>query len=135
MKRTVIMLAIAAVACTGTPYRVPTPDYEPTKYVQVGYADGGAGGVLIAGLIPVNYTNTTERAVQQAIAKNGGDAIAELTVTEHWYYAYVMIGRSVRVHGLVLRKLKPGETESDYERGRREERERIERERGATHNR
>jgi hypothetical protein len=146
MKRIAIACSVALgfLACTGAPYRLPIPaDYDHAKYRELGPADGHVlgrvWGILVP-FIPVNATNTTGRAIDRAIRSVGGDpsrgdVLTDVMVTERYSWSPITWSRAVFVHGIVLRKRKPGEPEepeSDYDRGRREERERLERDRGTT---
>jgi hypothetical protein len=122
----VAVLSLGLIACTGDPYRLPTPpEYDRTKYRELGYVEAHAVGRLLS-YIPIGATDSIERAMKLALAKSGGDALTEVTVTQRWSII-LFTSQRVSVRALALKKIQPGEPETDYERGRREMREQIER--------
>jgi hypothetical protein len=129
MRIAMIALALVLVGCMGTPYRLPIPaEYDHAVYREVGFAEGVATGRVVL-YYPIGINDVIERATKEAIAKNGGDALAYVIVQQK-YSLFPFFGIRVFARGMVLRKIKPGEAESDYDRGRREERERLELEHG-----
>ena len=102
-----ILLLAAAVslsACTGSFYKVPSPDYDRAKYEEVGTDSVTATGIHLFQLFPINLTNKIERAVEQLIAQNGGDTVTDIEVQERWFWAYVLNGYKTEVRGTVLKK-------------------------------
>jgi hypothetical protein len=124
------VLALAALGCAGTgdPYRMPLPGYDRAQCRELGPAEGYAVGRLLS-YIPFGMKDVIERATQEAIAKNNGNAITDVVTVERYSLSPIFISHGIRVSGIVLRCGPRAEPESDYERGRREERERIELER------
>src|SRR5258708_3153598 len=101
MRIAMSVLALVLVACTGTPYRLPLPEYDMTKCRELGYAEGYATGKMLS-YFPIGMNDVIERATKQAIEKNGGDTITEVITTER-YTIGLFISHGIRVRGLVLK--------------------------------
>ena len=109
---------------------MPLPEYDRTAFRELGRAEGYAKGQLLLTYFPIGFNNIVERATKQAIDKNGGDAITDVIVMERYSISPIFISKGIHVRGMVLKRIAPArEPETDYERGRREERERLLRER------
>src|SRR5258707_1331847 len=120
-----MVAVLSALACTGTPYRMPLPEYDRTKCRELGYSEGNANGRMLL-YFPLHMNNLIESATKQAIEKNGGDSITDVITVER--YGGLGTSHAIRVRGVVP-KCKGPLPESDYDRGIREEQERIEGER------
>ncbi|MGH7288042.1 MAG: hypothetical protein ACREI8_08515 [Myxococcota bacterium] len=104
--RVLLWLAIASAlgGCTGVPYRIPGVEVDPTRYEVLGEAEGKTTGIMLFNVIPIQQNDKIARAVDQAIRSKGGDRLADVTVQESWFWAYVLNGYRVHVKGTVLRE-------------------------------
>lgn len=91
-------------ACVGNTYSIPTPAYDAAKYEVVGDASTTKTGIMLLQLIPIGQNDKIERAMQLLMQEKGGDALADVTIRESWFWAYVLNGYSVKVEAKVLRK-------------------------------
>ena len=79
-------------------------DVEPGLYDVVGTGEMDATGLQLLGVIPIQNNNKIERAVQQILADHGGDELIDISITESWWWAYVINGYKVHLTGTVLKK-------------------------------
>ena len=47
---------------------------------------------------------SSQRAMTRMMQEKGGDALADVTIRESWFWAYVLNGYSVKIEGKVLKK-------------------------------
>lgn len=105
LRKYLLVLSLITVAgCTGQYYKVPTPEYDATKYEVVGKGTETSTGIMLFNFIPINENNKIERATQQLISSKGGDTITDLTIRERWFWAYVLNGYKFDVEGTILKR-------------------------------
>ena len=75
----------------------------PSAYSVVGPARGGACGVLLFGLIPINVNDRTRRAYEQAVANGNGTALVDTEIRDRWYYLYIGEMLCTDVQGTAIR--------------------------------
>src|SRR4029434_7387765 len=88
VKRIAIVWATALVGCVGcasASYRVAHVELDPTKYEQLGYAEGDATWVLILNIIPFGRPDQIHRAMEDAIQSKHGEEIVDVTIEESWF--------------------------------------------------
>ena len=94
-------------ACSGGFYKIPTPDYDATKYTVVTSDTVTTTGVMLFQFIPIDFNEKIQRALENLKAKNGGDALTDITIQESWFWAYILNGYSEEVHATILKKKPP----------------------------
>ncbi len=99
-----LLYLIAVAGCTGPAYKMASVDVERGEYDVVGPGEMEATGLLVLGLIPVQQNDKIERAVQRILDDHGGDELIDISITESWWWGYVMNGYKVHVTGTVLKK-------------------------------
>jgi hypothetical protein len=93
-----------ASGCTGIPYKLASVEPDPATYEVLGQATARGRGYMVLNVIPVNQNNKIERAIEAAIQSKGGDELIDISVTESWFWAYVLNSYAVDVEGTVIKK-------------------------------
>jgi hypothetical protein len=91
-------------ACTGRTYTMAQVDLDPSRYERMGEAEIKTTGLMLFSLIPIQQTNKIERAANYIIEQKGGDDLVNISVTESWFWAYVLNGYQVTMSGTVVKK-------------------------------
>lgn len=107
MRFTVASLAITAaltMGCSGVAYRMASVPVDTSQYVVVGEGEMSATGLQLFSIIPIQNTNKLQRAVDRILEDNNGDELINISVTESWWWAYILNGYKVDVSGTVLKK-------------------------------
>jgi len=59
-------------------------------------------GLMILGLIPVKQNERFVDAYNQAAAKAGGTRLTDVTISERWWWGYVLNGYVFKVQGTAV---------------------------------
>ena len=95
------VLLIATVACHSTQVRIPTAPVGPNEK-SLGPTEGSSVGLLLFGFIPINQNERFERAYNQAVQQKGGTRLADVTISERWWWGYVINGYIFKVQGTAV---------------------------------
>jgi len=96
-----ILIVSFALGCASVPLEIPNAgkmDYE-----EIGEGVGSATGVMLFQLIPLGQNTRFQRAYQAAVDSRGGDALLNPTVSERWFWAYILNGYTTTVRGTVIK--------------------------------
>lgn len=95
------VLLITTAACHSTQVKIPTAPVGPNEKV-LGQTDGTSLGMLLFGVIPINQNTRFEKAYQQAVQKAGATRLTDVTISERWWWGYVLNGYVFRVQGTAV---------------------------------
>ena len=90
MRKTVTMLAIMGLlaGCASDPFRIPqAPAGKDCTPVMA--TEGGAGAMLLFGVIPAGKNGMVERAYSEALQKGGGDVLLNPVYEDRWAWTPV----------------------------------------------
>jgi hypothetical protein len=100
---TVALLAsMALCACSSAPKIVaPIP---PQQFERLGTAKGGACGVHLFNIIPINYNSRVQRAYTQTMINvPSATGVINVKYEEDWYYIGIGTMRCVRMTGEAIK--------------------------------
>lgn len=95
------VLLIATAACHSTQVKIPTAPIGPNEKA-LGQTEGSSTAVMILGLIPINHDERHVKAYNQAVAKLGGSRLTDVTISERWWWGYVVNGYNFKVQGTAV---------------------------------
>ena len=95
-------VALFAVGCSSGPVLVGSR--PPSAYEVVGPASGGACGVLLFSIIPIQVNSRTKRAYADALADKGTALINTEIQNSWWYIPYVGPMYCTTVLGTAIRE-------------------------------
>ncbi|MGQ0666030.1 MAG: hypothetical protein ACT4O4_03265 [Nitrospiraceae bacterium] len=94
-------LLITTAACQSTQVKIPTAPVGPNEKA-LGTTEGSSVGMLLFGLIPINQNDRFENAYNQAVQKAGGTRLTDVTISERWWWGYVLNGYVFKVQGTAV---------------------------------
>ena len=95
-------LLLLCAACYSSPLTIPTPPLAANERV-LGEADGSATGLMLFQVIPINQNERYVNAYHRALEKYpGATRILDPTITEHWFWAYILNGYIFEVKGTAV---------------------------------
>jgi hypothetical protein len=95
------VLLITTAACHSTQVRIPTAPVGPNEKV-LGITEGSSVGMLLFGFIPIKQNERFENAYNQAVQKAGGSRLTDVTISERWWWGYVINGYVFKVQGTAV---------------------------------
>jgi hypothetical protein len=102
MKRVSLFLGAAllltTVACHSSQLRIQADPPGPNERLT-GIADGHSGGFMLMGFIPINQNHRFERAYTSALQKSGSTRLADVIVSERWFWTPAGNGFIFHVQG------------------------------------
>ena len=105
MKKTlvaVIGLALSAAACSGVPLKMNNPRLP--NETSLGEVEGSSTGIMLLQFIPIGQNQRFEVAYERALASApGATHLANVTISENWFWAYILNGYSTTVHGTAVK--------------------------------
>jgi hypothetical protein len=94
-------LLLAMAACHSTQARIPTAPVGPNEKT-LGSTEGSSVGMLLFGFIPINQNERFANAYNQAVQKAGGTRLTDVTISERWWWGYVLNGYVFKVQGTAV---------------------------------
>ena len=64
-----------------------------------GTGEGSSTGVMLFQFIPINQNDRFVDSYRQALAQRGGTRLVDVTITERWFWAWVLNGYIFHVKG------------------------------------
>lgn len=105
MKIQKLILALTAIAflasCSSQSFRVGAQQGRP--YEVVGKGEGAATGIMLFQFIPIGQNTKLSRAYDASLRNLQGDDLINTTITESWFWAYVLNGYKTKIEGDVIR--------------------------------
>lgn len=95
------VLLITTAACHSTQVKIPTAPVGPNEKA-LGPTEGRSLGMLLFGVIPINQNTRFEKAYQEAVQKAGATRLTDVTISERWWWGYVLNGYVFRVQGTAV---------------------------------
>ena len=91
-------LLVSTVACHSSQLRIPGDPISPNEK-STGIADAHASGFMLLGVIPIAQNNRFERAYAAALQRSGSTRLADVVVSERWFWTPVGNGFVFHVQG------------------------------------
>jgi len=95
------VLLITTAACQSTQVRIPTAPVGPNEKA-LGTTEGESVGLLLFGFIPIKQNERFVNAYNQAVQKAGGTRLTDVTISERWWWGYVIFGYVFKVQGTAV---------------------------------
>ena len=92
------LLAFTIAACHSVPLTIPSAPVGPNEQ-QLGVGEGSSTGIMLFQFIPINQNDRFVDAYRQALAQSGGTRLTNITITERWFWAWVLNGYIFHVKG------------------------------------
>ncbi len=95
------VLLVSTAACHSTQVRIPTAPVGPNEKA-LGATEGSSVGMLLFGFIPIIQNERFENAYNKALQKAGGTRLTDVTISERWWWGYVLNGYVFKVQGTAV---------------------------------
>jgi hypothetical protein len=95
-------LLVTTVACQSTQVKIPTAPIGANEK-SLGPTEGTSTGMLVFGVIPINQNERFENAYNQAVQKAGATRLTDVTISERWWWGYVLNGYVFKVQGTAVK--------------------------------
>ena len=93
-----VVLLVSTTACHSSQLRIPTDPVGPNER-STGVADAHAGGFMLFGFIPINQNSRFQRAYTAALQRSGSTRLADIVISERWFWTPVGDGFVFQVQG------------------------------------
>lgn len=95
------LLLLTTVACQSTSLRFPSAPIGPNEK-SLGPTEATSTGIMLFGVIPINQNKRFENAMNEAAKKAGGTRLTDVTISEQWFWAFVLDGFIFKVQGTAV---------------------------------
>lgn len=96
-----LLLSLTIAACQSTSLHFPADPIGPNEKL-LGPTEATSVGLMLFGFIPINQNTRFEDAMREAAAKGGGTRVTDVTISERWFWAYVLEGFIFKVQGTAV---------------------------------
>ena len=96
-----MILLLTTVACQSTNLRFPSAPIGPNEK-SLGPTEATSTGIMLFGCIPINQNTRFENAMAEAARKAGGTRLTDVTISERWFWAFVLDGFIFKVQGTAV---------------------------------
>lgn len=93
-----VVLGLTLTACQSAPLLIPSAPLGPNEK-RLGVGEGSSTGIMLFQFIPINQNDRFVDAYRQALAQSGGTRLVDVTITERWFWAWVLNGYIFHVKG------------------------------------
>ena len=94
-------LLFLAAACQSTTVKLPSASIGPDEKA-LGPTEGSSTGIMLLGFIPIIQNTRFENAYSEAVQKGGGTRLTDVTISEQWFWAFILNGYIFDVHGTAV---------------------------------
>jgi hypothetical protein len=94
-------LLLGAMACHSTRVHIPTAPIGPNEK-SLGATWGDDVGMLLFGFIPIRQNDRFVEAYTEALQKAGATRLTDVTISERWWWGYVINGYVFKVEGTAV---------------------------------
>jgi len=95
------LLLLTTAACQSTNLRFPSAPIGPNEK-SLGPTEATSTGIMLFGFIPINQNTRFENAMAEAARKAGGTRLTDVTISERWFWAFVLDGFIFKVQGTAV---------------------------------
>lgn len=95
------ILMMMTVACQSTSLHFPASPIGPNEKA-LGPTEATSTGIMLFGFIPINQNKRFENAMAEAAQKAGGTRLTDVTISEQWFWAFVLDGFIFKVQGTAV---------------------------------
>lgn len=95
------ILLLSTVACQSTNLRFPSAPIGPNEK-SLGPTEATSTGIMLFGFVPINQNTRFESAMNEAARKAGGTRLTDVTISEQWFWAFVLDGFIFKVQGTAV---------------------------------
>lgn len=99
------VLLLVMTACHSTPLVIPTAPVRANEQ-RLGIGEGSSTGIMLFQFIPINQNDRFVEAYRAALAQSGGTRLVDVTITERWFWAWVLNGYIFHVKGTGVQEKK-----------------------------
>lgn len=96
-----LFLLVATAACQSTPVKLPAASIGPNEK-SLGQTEGSSTGIMLFGVFPIGQNARFENAYVEAVQKSGGTRLTDVTISERWFWAWVLNGYIFTVQGTAV---------------------------------
>jgi hypothetical protein len=96
-----MLLLLTTVACQSTNLRFSSAPIGPNEK-SLGPTEATSTGIMLFGFIPINQNKRFENAMAEAARKAGGTRLTDVTISERWFWAFVLDGFIFKVEGTAV---------------------------------
>ena len=96
-----MIVIIAATACQSTRVQIPTAPIGANEK-SLGPAAADSLGLLLFGFIPIRQNERFVDAYNKAVQRAGGTRLTDVTISERWWWGYVINGYIFKVEGTAV---------------------------------
>jgi hypothetical protein len=96
-----LLLLMTTAACQSAPVKLPSASIGPNEK-SLGPTEGSSTGIMLFGVVPIVQNTRFENAYQEAVQKAGGTRLTDVTISEHWFWAFVLSGYTFTVQGTAV---------------------------------
>ncbi|MGQ0666029.1 MAG: hypothetical protein ACT4O4_03260 [Nitrospiraceae bacterium] len=95
------LLLLTTVACQSTKLHFPAAPIGPNEK-SLGPTEATSTGIMLFGVIPINQNTRFENAMAEAAQRAGGTRLTDVTISEQWFWAFVLDGFIFKVQGTAV---------------------------------
>lgn len=95
------LLLLTTAACQSTKVQIPTAPIGPNEK-SLGPTQSESLGLLVLGFIPVKQNERFTDAYNQAVMNAGGTRLTDVTISERWWWGYVLNGYIFKIEGTAV---------------------------------
>lgn len=95
------LLLFTTAACHSSQVKLPTAAVGPSEKA-LGHTEGSSVGIMLFGCIPINQNSRFENAYLEAVQNGGGKRLADVVISEQWFWAWVLNGYIFKVEGTAV---------------------------------